>query len=61
MQLGLMGTPVRACVRGNLWELTCGVTPCVRWQLMGTYGNFVRSNLRACVATHGNLWELCAE
>ena len=53
---------VTPCVRAwelYLWELMgtlCGVTPCVRaWELMGTYGNFVRSN---SVRVRGNLWEL---
>ena len=51
-----MRASVRAWAYGNLCFVR--VTPCVRylWELMGTHGNFVRSNsVRACVGTYGNL------
>ena len=34
----------------NLWELRA-------WELVGTYGNFVRGNLWELGRFHGNLWE----
>ena len=39
----------------------CGVTPCVRaWELMGTYGNFVRRAASCCVVPRVIL-RCCAE